>query len=539
MRNVLFSGLALSRLAGAAYIWPSWTDSMEDLLYLQAGYIRNGALADQVLTCDFGAREPGIQKSAEWLRTAFHDAATHDGATKTGGLDASLQYELDRRENLGNALNSTLADISSSVNIYSSAADLIALAMVMAVARCGNLNVPLRLGRKDATEAGIMGVPEAHTDLETSRKRFEIAGFNSTEMITLVACGHTIGGVHSVDHPEIVIEGPVSPENVARFDNTTGNFDNKVVTEYLDNSSRNPLLRNTNDTLNSDKRIFASDKNVTMSRLADPAFYKSQCEALLGRMIDLVPGDVALTEPLQPADVRPYIQTYLTKGNGSIEFSGRIRIRTSDNTNRNASDISVTLLPTTYSGASAPEITTQIATFRGGSTSGHLGEQFRWYEFSTALSDSVPLSSFNIRLTTLSSGVSEILDNAGTGGYPINPDILIQRPQSCIVYDSATETGNLTAVAAISKRLLASTDAAPQIKLVHRRNQPRNFIPKLETEVVSMQKIGRETAEYVMYQANAILIRDSLRTSYDVEVGDSKVEFVETGDLVGTACAAF
>lgn len=57
--------------------------------------------------------------------------------------------------------------------------------MVMAVARCGDLHVPLRLGRKDATEAGIMGVPEAHTDLETSRKRFEIAGFTSSTFHTL------------------------------------------------------------------------------------------------------------------------------------------------------------------------------------------------------------------------------------------------------------------------------------------------------------------------------------------------------------------
>lgn len=134
----------------------------------------------EVLTCAFGAGQPGIQKSAEWVRTAFHDAATHDASTGIGGLDGSIQYELDRQENLGAALNNTLSDISSSVNIHSSAADLISLAMVMAVARCGNLEVPLRLGRKDATEAGIMGVPEAHTDLETTKKRFEISGFNSS-----------------------------------------------------------------------------------------------------------------------------------------------------------------------------------------------------------------------------------------------------------------------------------------------------------------------------------------------------------------------
>lgn len=32
---------------------------------------------------------------AEWLRTAFHDAASHDAAAGTGGIDGSIQYEVD------------------------------------------------------------------------------------------------------------------------------------------------------------------------------------------------------------------------------------------------------------------------------------------------------------------------------------------------------------------------------------------------------------------------------------------------------------
>ncbi|KAF4548367.1 Peroxidase-like protein 1 [Elsinoe fawcettii] len=539
MRSHLFSAFALAASTTADYVWPSWTDSMEDLLYLQSGYIRNGALSDQVLTCDFGARQPGIQKSAEWLRTAFHDAATHDATTKTGGLDGSVQYELDRRENLGGALNSTLADISSSINIHSSAADVLALSMVMAVARCGDLRVPLRFGRKDATEAGIMGVPEAHTDLETARKRFEISGFNTTEMITLVACGHTIGGVHSVDHPEIVIEGPVDAANVARFDNTTGKFDNKVVTEYLDNTSRNPLLRNTNDTLNSDKRIFVADGNQTMNRLAEPAHFKSQCESLLGRMIDLVPGDVTLTEPHQPADIRPYIQTYQTKSNGSLEFAGRVRVRITAGTGRNVSDLTVSLVPKGQDGVSGSEIIAKRATFRLGTTSGYLGETFQWYEFNTTVAAPSAVKSFDIRLTAPSTGQSTTYDNAGTGGYPLNPDILFLRPQSCTIYDSASDTGTTTIRVAISKTLLSQTSTSPQVRIVQKTAQPRNFIPKLTQEVVLLEKIGRETAEYVYYQAKPVVGRQGLQTSFDVEVGESKLEFQETAELLSRGCAPF
>ncbi|KAF2224424.1 heme peroxidase [Elsinoe ampelina] len=539
MHPFLLSTLLLLAPSAAEYVWPSWTDSMEDLLYLQSGYIRNGALSDQVVTCAFGGNQPGIQKSAEWLRTAFHDAATHDASTKTGGLDGSIQYELDRSENLGSALNSTLADISSSINIYSSAADLLALAMVMAVARCGDLHVPLRLGRKDATEAGIMGVPEAHTDLETTRRRFEISGFNTTEMITLVACGHTIGGVHSVDHPEIVINGPADPANVARFDNTTGTYDNRVVTEYLDNTSQNPLLRNTNDTLNSDKRIFSADGNQTMSRLADPTVFKAQCESLLERMINLVPGDVTLTEPHQPADIRPYIQTYLVKGNGSLELAGRVRVRTSDVTGRNTSDLTVALLPTDRAGAALPEIPANIATFRSGISSGYLRERFQWYEFNTTIPATTAIQSFNIRLTTLSTGNAIVYDNAGTGGYPVNPDILFLRPQSCTSFDTATNTGTMTINVAISKSLLSQTATPPQIRIVQKTPQPRNFIPKLTDEVVPLEKTGRETAQYTFYQAKPVVGSSGLSTSFDVEVGDSKLEFQETGDMTGRSCALF
>jgi catalase (peroxidase I) len=72
------------------------------------------------------------------------------------------------------------------------------------VARCGNMRVPLKLGRKDTTEAGIKRVPEAHTDLETTRKMFATMGLKEAGMIALIACGQGIGGMHFVDHPEIV-----------------------------------------------------------------------------------------------------------------------------------------------------------------------------------------------------------------------------------------------------------------------------------------------------------------------------------------------
>ncbi|KAI8941040.1 hypothetical protein NX059_002284 [Plenodomus lindquistii] len=525
MKWVLVTNIALVAPASAAYIWPNPQDSMDDVLFNQGGYRRNGALSDQVRTCDFGANRPGIQKAAEWVRTAFHDAVTHDADSRIGGLDASIQYELDRVENLGSALNSTLADISSSVNIHSSAADLIALAMVMSVARCGDFRVPLRMGRVDATVAGVKGVPEAHTDLETSRRRFEMASFNQTEMITLVACGHSIGSVHSVDHPEIV-SGEPADSNVARFDTTFGELDNAVVTEYLNNSTANPLIRNTNDTLNSDKRIFASDNNVTMRKLADKAHFKAQCEVLLERMIDLVPGDVKLTEPLVPSDIRPYIDSYQLIGNGSIEFAGSIRVRISPVTGRNRTTLTSDLIPISRSGDQGAVIPAPQATYLLGLTSGYLDELFQWFDFKQTLEPGQALKSFNIRVD------DTIYDNAGTGGYPLNPDILFQQRQSCVTFDVATNKGTLIVVAAVSKSLL-SGGAVPKMRVIQRIDQERNFIPRLEPEIVEMTRLSKETADYVYYNVSTSLPRNGLRTSFDLAVGDSKVEFIQTGGLGG------
>jgi hypothetical protein len=125
-----------------------------------------------ILNCGFSAFQPGVQKAAQWLRTPFHDMITYDAATKTGGLDASLQFELGRFENFGLALNQTFGDIQSSYNTRTSASDLLALAMVMAVERCSRLEIPLRLGRIDATSAGPSGVPEANTDRKEMTRIF-------------------------------------------------------------------------------------------------------------------------------------------------------------------------------------------------------------------------------------------------------------------------------------------------------------------------------------------------------------------------------
>jgi hypothetical protein len=52
-----------------------------------------------------------------------------------------------------------------------------------------------------------------------------------------------------------------------------------------------------------------------------------------------------------------------------------------------------------------------------------------------------------------------------------------------------------------------------------------------------MVRSSKETAEYVYYTLSTTLNRDSLDPTFDIEVGDEKVEFIQTDALTGHECA--
>lgn len=197
MRHHLSVGLALLQASSIAaeYVWPNKYDELEDVMMLLSGYIRKG-FADgmcagspsrnetnrnlAVSPCSFGTNVEGIQNAAEWIRTAYHDMATHDAAAGTGGLDASIMFELDRAENIGTAFNTTLGFMSNYYTVRTSASDLLALAVVTATSMCDGPRIPYRAGRIDATEAGPLGVPKPEEDIKTHTSRFATAGFNTS-----------------------------------------------------------------------------------------------------------------------------------------------------------------------------------------------------------------------------------------------------------------------------------------------------------------------------------------------------------------------
>ena len=101
-------------------------------------------------------------------------------------------------------------------------ADRIAAGVVIGTVACGGPAIPFRGGRVDATSAGPETVPEPHQDLASHTESFKRQGFTKSEMIGLVACGHTLGGVRGEDFPSIL----PNPD-LALFDGTH-KFDNTV-----------------------------------------------------------------------------------------------------------------------------------------------------------------------------------------------------------------------------------------------------------------------------------------------------------------------
>ncbi|KAJ7755855.1 heme peroxidase [Mycena metata] len=257
------------------YPWLSSSWHYEDLLYLSPYF--NTAKTNRTVN--------GSVIAAEWVRVAYHDMANANVGAGTGGIDMSIAFELDRPENPGQGLKDALNDFRTIYSPNVNMADSIAMGVVFALASSGGPLIPFRGGRIQVSSAGPLGVPQPQESLESHIEAFRRQGFSTTEMIQLVACGHSLGGVRNPDF---------------------ATFDNNVITEYLDSTTQNPLVVTQNATFRSDLRIFNSDGNKTMEAyvlppLANPDAFASTCATVMEKMINTVPSGVKLTEPVEPA----------------------------------------------------------------------------------------------------------------------------------------------------------------------------------------------------------------------------------------------
>lgn len=487
---ILLALLASARCIHADPTWPSDVDELEEIMF-QLKSFRGRKFADTVSPCTNEASGPGRQNAAEWLRAAFHDMSTANTFFGTGGLDASLQYELDNGENTGPGHRTTLQFMSPFVSRKSSLADLLALGVYISVRSCGGPVVPFRAGRIDAVEKGSTGVPQPQNSAFTFQQQFQRMGFTSEEMIQLTACGHTLGGVHASEFPDLVTTENNNGE--AGLDSTVSVFDNNVVTEYLNGTTTNPLVVGPSVRLNkhSDFKVFNVDGNTTMRTLSDPNTFRDTCRSVLQRMIDVVPSGVQLSDPIAPYMVKPVnLQLTLVDAGANLRFSGFIRVKT---TNLPAASIKgITISFKDRKGRSNCDYRpcTIMSTMQG--VGQGFDDTFAFFPIEAKIPVSSGISSFVITINK-ADGTSQKFDNNGKK-YPLQDAVILQMPQSCL----RGSTGALHLVAAVrNDRVSRGTTATISYKVP----QSKSPIPLIESVSVIMKK-GDCVGGYTFFSAD-------------------------------------
>ncbi|KAK2065617.1 WSC domain-containing protein [Colletotrichum caudatum] len=530
--SFLLGLLGLACQVQADPTWPSDIDELEEIMY-QMFNARSRKFADAVFPCSKETNGAGRQTAAEWLRTAFHDMAPANVAGPgTGGLDASIQYELAvGGENAGPAFNSSLTFFNPYLTRKSSISDLIALGVYASVLSCNGPSIDLRSGRLDATVKGPTGVPQPGNAIQIFTLQFGRMGFTPQEMVQVTACGHTIGGVHSVDNPNIVPPGTFA-NGMAPMDTTSGVFDNKVVTEYLDGTTKNPLVftMGTGRSQNSDFKVFNSD-NATMRAMADNAVFKSTCKTVFEKMVNTVPSGVTLTDAIKPYTVKPVdLQLSLTSPS-TIQLLGAIRIRTTEIPLDTIA--SLTINYKTRDGSSTCGSSSCAFTLSVLGISRGLEDNFAWYPISQTFPVSTGISSFTVTINK-KDGSSTLFNNNGNG-YPLQDAIFLQTPQSCLQQSA----GDVTFVVAV-RNDRASLPVT--VEITYKAKRTNSIVPSLNKMTVDMVK-GSCQGSYTFFTVNTNIPGGlSPEATMDFISGDgasAQVDSFKKANPIGGTCAAW
>ncbi|KAJ6571779.1 heme peroxidase [Mycena capillaripes] len=420
--SVCLLWLGASPVRGA-YQWPSLQyDALEEFLY--EGSRPDGSnMADLVRPCKLrGGTNTTV--AAEWLRLVYHDVATHNISDGTGGLDGSIFFETGRQENVGAGMNNTLSDFETYPNQYVSRADIISLATVFAVATCGGPVIPFRGGRIDANTAGPLGVPDPGDSLDSLTNNFAKQGFNVSEMIQLVACGHTLGGVRYPDFPTIVSNSNNQATVVDLFDGTQ-QFDHNIVTQYLDGTTQDPLVVG-NQTMASDLRVFSSDSNVTMQSMSTPESFAQTCTTIFDKMLNTVPSGVTLTDEITLLPVK-VSATQLTVAGSQLQFQASVRLVLATNN----TSISMYWCDRYGDAANCKSGLKRFASPGGSTTvsspiSDGLGVKLKKYQFVVPIDASQSIAKFWF-VVDYGNGTTSVADNGGTD-YVVAQDSVLWVP---------------------------------------------------------------------------------------------------------------
>ena len=397
---------------------------------------------------------------------------------------------------------------------------MIALGVSMATTACGGNSVPFRGGRIDATQAGPTGVPKPETNLQDTLTDFGNANFNQDDAITLTACGHTLGGVHHSTFPQVVGPSLVTSTNTdgrQTFDETVGGFDITVVNDYLHNTGAKggPLVTTNNVTVRSDLRLYSSDNNETITRLAaSTSYYQSQCADVFQRMIEVVPYSVQFTRFIQPTttnNLQPYGVYLSVDWSGNMVMTGYFRYVQVSGAPTAPASLTIGLV----NRAKKTTTTTVQAAASSSDTGSGLFGPTKSYPFTLKFPASVGLSGLTANGQTFSFQDTMFVVAAASSVSPAAPPFSL---------DSNSMGGVQTYKANTTVAYLPSKGAAPATltaTFAIPMTQPGTVNPKIDTSTTNtLKKIGT-SGPFTLYSAvtsKSMSAKQAYGTSMDVAV---------------------
>lgn len=139
-----------------------------------------------------------LSQAPAFVRLAFHDAA--DYRAGVGGANASIRFPESLAHPVNRGLASTIEWLSGKRDEYQeitgceiSWADLIATAGAVAVKKCDGPNIPVRLGRRDAEQAGNFDlIPIPEMNINQLIARFKEMNLSISDLVALSGA-HTLG----------------------------------------------------------------------------------------------------------------------------------------------------------------------------------------------------------------------------------------------------------------------------------------------------------------------------------------------------------
>ncbi|KAK7020735.1 hypothetical protein VNI00_013129 [Paramarasmius palmivorus] len=346
-------------------------------------------------------------------------------------------------------------------------------------------------------------------------------------MIGLVACGHTLGGVRREDFPEVIHDTSV---NFTTFDSTVG-FDNRVVAEYLDGTTNNPLVIGPNSTTNSDLRIFSSDGNATMQSIASSEDFRQVCSSLFEKMINTVPSGVELSDIVEPIEHKVGDTRLYPNDAGSFTFTTSIRVLSS-NPQRKVTllwgDRQGSVCGTWSSGSSCsadaiesrPSSLTYLVKLRGLTSATQ-------YSFRTPVNMTSSISKFWFQIDEGDGSEVVVVDNGGSG-YEIEQDlVLLDMDRSKRFFKAEDFSNFMNLVVAVRG------DVTSQVTITtyEPATSPIDFLPKRETLQLLPDERFPAIAGFTFFSANTTGSPSHLEVQGTVNGQRYKQEFIETGNI--------